>query len=86
MYCIRHVNGYIGLTTYDKNGGVLGTDTAYARADTLNPNQKSAFDMLSPKDNFDGMDSYQLSLQWDNLDGTEGYVENAQLHKINGTK
>jgi hypothetical protein len=76
----------IGLTTYDKNGGVLGTDDTYAKAQTLKASQKSAFDMVSPKDNFEGMDSYQLYLQWDNPDGSEGYIENAQIFKINETQ
>ena len=71
----------IGLTTYDKNGDVLGTDFTYASVQTLNPNQKSSFDMLSPKDNFIGMNNYELSLHWRNSDGTDGYVDNAKAYK-----
>ena len=69
------------LTTYDKNGDVLGTDFTYASSQTLNPNQKSSFDILSPKDNFIGMNNYELSLHWRNSDGTDGYVDNAQAYK-----
>ncbi len=31
------------LTVYDKNGGVIGTETVYADVDTLKPEQKSTF-------------------------------------------
>jgi hypothetical protein len=71
----------IDLTTYDKDGGVLGTDSTYASANTLKPNQKSSFELSSSSDNFKGMDYYELSLQWRNPDFTEGYVENAQVYE-----
>jgi hypothetical protein len=69
----------VDITTYDKNGEVLGTDYTYITADSLKPNQKSSFDLSSSSDNFKGMDHYDLSLQWDNPDGSEGYVENAKI-------
>ena len=47
----------IGLTVYDKNGDVVGTSSSYAEATTLDPNQKSSFDIHSNKDNFDDMES-----------------------------
>ena len=72
----------IDVTTYDKDGGVLGTDFTYASANTLKPNQKSSFELSSSSDNFKGMDYYELSLQWKNPDFTEGYVENAQVYEI----
>ena len=72
----------IDLTTYDKNGDVLGTDLTYATANTLKPNQKSSFELSSSSDNFKGMDHYEISLQWRNPDFTEGYVENAQIYEI----
>ena len=72
----------IDLTTYDKNGDVSGTDSTYATANTLKPNQKSTFQLMTSADNFKGMDHYELSLQWRNPDFTEGYVENAQVYKI----
>lgn len=75
----------IGLTVYDRNGDVIGTDSTYSDATTLKPNQKSSFDILSNKDNFDGMESYDLSLQWQSSDGTEEYVDNAQIYKVNET-
>jgi hypothetical protein len=73
----------IGLTVYDKNGDVVGTDSTYSTASTLEPNQKSSFDIISTKDNFDGMASYELSLQWQDSDGTDQYVDNAQIYKVN---
>ena len=73
----------VDITTFDKSGGVLGTDYTYVTADSLRPNQKSAFDLGSDGDNFKGMDHYEISLQWSNSDGTEGYVENAKIHKDN---
>lgn len=73
------------LDTFDKNGGVLGTDETYVTADTLKPNQKSTFDLSSSNDNFKGMDHYEISLQWQNSDGTDGYVENAKIYKANNT-
>jgi len=76
----------VGITTYDKNGGVLGTDYTYITAESLKPNQKSAFELGSDGDNFKGMKSYEISLQWDNPDGSQGYVENAKIYKDNSTK
>lgn len=73
----------IGLTVYDKNGDVVGTESTYTDATTLKPNQKSSFDIMSTKDNFDGMESYELSLQWRGSDGTDEYVDNAQINKEN---
>lgn len=73
----------IGLTVYDKNGDVVGTDSTYADATTLESSQKSSFDIISTKDNFDGMESYELSLHWRDSDGTDQYVENASVYKIN---
>ena len=77
----------IGVSIYDKNGDIVGTDSTYAESTTLEPNQKSAFDIFSSKDNFEGMDSYELSLSWQNSDGVDKYVDNAQAYKIgqNGT-
>lgn len=74
------------LTTYDKNDGVLGTDYVYVTADSLKPNQKSAFNLGSSQDNFKGMKYYELALQWQDSDGTDQYVENAKIYKTNGTK
>ena len=71
----------IGLSTYDKDGGVVGTDSAYTTADKLNPHQKSTFDIMSSKDNFKKMSYYELSLQWRDPDDTDQYVENAQLYQ-----
>jgi len=75
----------IGLTVYDKNGDVVGTDSTYSTATTLEPNQKSSFDIITTKDNFDGMASYELSLQWRDSDGIDQYVDNAQIYKVNGS-
>jgi hypothetical protein len=72
----------IGLTVYDKNGDVVGTDSTYSTA--LQPNQKSSFDIISTKDNFDAMASYELSLQWRDSDGIDQYVDNAQIYKVIG--
>ncbi len=71
----------IGLTVYDENGDVIGTDSVYADATTLKPNQKSSFDIFSSKDNFKGMKNYELSLQWKDILGNDEYVENAQVYK-----
>jgi hypothetical protein len=74
------------LTIYDKNGNLLGTAWSYVTGDILNPNQKSTFDMGSPKEDFKGMDHYELSLKWKNPDGSQGYKENAQIYKSNSTE
>ena len=76
----------IGLSVYDKNGDIIGTDSSYTQATSLEPNQKSTFDIFSTKDNFDGMASYELSLYWRDSDGTDQYVENAQIYKKDGIK
>jgi hypothetical protein len=67
------------LTIYDKNGGVIGTDSTYADKDTLKPGQKSSFKFFTSSDDFKGMDHYDLSLEWNNPDGSQGYVENAKI-------
>jgi hypothetical protein len=73
------------LTVYDKNGGVIGTDSIYTDVSTLKPGQKSTFKILASSDDFKGMDHYELSLKWSNADSSEGYVENAQIYKANTT-
>ena len=70
----------IGLTVYDKNGDVVGTDSSFAEATTLEPNQKSSFDIHSNKDNFDYMESYLLSLQWKTSDGSKRYIDDVQIY------
>lgn len=76
----------IGINVYDKSGNLIGTDSTYAESTTLEPNQKSSFDIFTPKDNFNGMDSYELSLSWQTLDGADKYVDNAQIYKEQSTK
>jgi len=71
----------IGVNVYDKNGDLIGTDSAYAESSTLEPNQKSSFDITSSNDNFEGMDSYELFLSWQNSDGIDRYVDDAQIIK-----
>jgi hypothetical protein len=71
----------IGITGYDNSGGVIGTDYTYADADVLKSGQKSAFKISILKDDFEGMESYDLSLQWRNPDGTNDYVESAKVTK-----
>lgn len=68
----------IGMTSHDRNGNIIGTDSAYISVDSLKAGQKSSFDMLSPKDNFEGMYNYTLSLQWIDSEGNERYVDNAE--------
>ncbi|CAN5637045.1 hypothetical protein BH18THE1_BH18THE1_19430 [soil metagenome] len=70
---------------YDKDGDIIGTDYTYATAESLKPNQKSAFDLASSGDTFKGMDYYELSLEWSNADSSQGYVENAQIYKSSNT-
>jgi hypothetical protein len=72
----------IGLTVYDKNRDVVGTDSTYAETTTLEPNQKSSFDIFSNKV-IDGMESYELLLQWKGSDGRDQNVENASIYKMN---
>ena len=76
----------IGVTFYNKNRDIIGTDSTYAEATTLKPNQKSTFDILSKKHNFVGMASYELSLYWQDSAGTDQYVENAQIYNVKETK
>ena len=76
----------IDLTTYDNNGDVIGTDFTYRPVDTLKAGQKSSFDLLSSKDNFNALKDYKLSLQWRNSDGTDQYVDKAPIYKVNGSE
>jgi hypothetical protein len=71
----------IGVSVYDKNGDIVGTDSTYAESSTLEPNQKSSFDISSSKDNFEGMASYELSLSWQTPEGGDEYVDNALNYK-----
>jgi len=69
------------MTFYDKNGDVLSTEFNYAEVKTLHPGQKSTFTKMISKDDIQGMDYYEIGLQWNNPDGTEGYIESAQIYK-----
>ena len=74
------------LTVYDKNGGVIGTESTYADVDLLKPGQKSTFKFFTSSDDFKGMDHYELSIEWQNhKDSSQGYLENAKIYKPNKT-
>jgi hypothetical protein len=77
----------IGATAYNKNGEIIGTGSGYTNADTLKPGQKSTFEVSLWKDDFKGMKSYELSLEWQDVGdfGNSQYVENAQIYKDNST-
>jgi plastocyanin len=76
----------VSVTIYNTDGGVIGTDSTYARPSTLSAGQKSTFDIFGRADDFKGMDHYELSLEWKNPDRSQGYVENAQIYKANTTE
>ena len=42
--------------------------------------------MISNKDNFNGMTSYELSIYWQDSLGNDEYVENAQVYKLKDSK
>jgi hypothetical protein len=72
----------IGLTAYNKDGEMIGTGTGYPAADTLKPGQKSTFEISLFKDDFKGMKTYELSLEWRDFgsyDQSE-YIENVQVY------
>jgi hypothetical protein len=72
------------LTVYDKNGGVIRTESTYADVDLLKPGQKSPFKFFASADDFKGMDHYELSIEWQNhKDSSQGYLENAKIYKDN---
>jgi hypothetical protein len=76
----------VHLTTYNKDGGVIGTAFTYAEPSTLHAGQKSTFEIFADTDDFKGMDHYELSLDWLNhRDSAQGYVENAKIYKPNTT-
>jgi hypothetical protein len=71
----------VHLTTYNKDGEVIGTAFTYAEPSTLKAGQKSTFEIFADTDDFKGMDNYEFSLDWLNhRDSAQGYVENAQLY------
>lgn len=70
-------NVEIELTGYDKNGDVMGTENTFTTANIVKPNEKTSFKMLFYNENFEGMESYQLSLKWQDFNGIEQYVGNA---------
>lgn len=69
-------NVQIGLTGYDKNGDVTMTKSAFTEPVIMQPNQKATFDTPSYTEEYDDVESYQLSMKW-NSNGTEHYMENA---------
>jgi hypothetical protein len=71
----------VGLTVYDKDGRVIGSEITYPHLRTLKPNLKSTFKMTSSTDNFKDMKYYEISLEWKKPDGSKGYVENAKIYK-----
>ena len=75
----------IRLTVYDADGNVVGTGYNFADIDTLKPNQKSTFTIMSDASNFQGMKYYEIALEWSNMDNSKGYVDNAKIYKENNT-
>ena len=71
----------VGLTVYDKDGRVIGSEITYPHLRALKPNLKSSFKMTSSIDNFKGMGYYEISLEWNKPDGSKGFVENANIYK-----
>jgi len=70
------------LRIYDKDGGLISTESTYAGTDYLKSGQKTTFKFLGSPDWFEGMDHYELGLNWDNADGTgSGSNDNAQIYK-----
>ena len=73
----------VRLSVYDKDGGVVGSDYTDADRDTLPPGQKSTFSFSTESQNFEGMDHYELSLEWVNPDSSQGYKDLAVTYKQN---
>ena len=73
----------VRLSVYGKDGGVVGSDYTDADRDTLPPGQKSTFSFSTESQNFEGMDHYELSLEWVNPDSSQGYKEMAVTYKQN---
>jgi len=72
----------VRLTVYDKDGGVVGSDYTDADRDTLPAGQKSTYTFDTESQNFDGMDHYDLSLEWVNPDSSQGYKDIAVTYKL----
>ena len=58
----------IGVTGYDSDGNIVGTDDTYSNADTLKHNQKSAFSIPLSKDLKD-MKTYDLFITMEKFIG-----------------
>ena len=72
----------IHLTVYNRDGEVIATDEGYAEPSTLKAGQKATFEIFGDKDDFMGMDYYELSLDWLNHhDHAQGYVQDAQIYE-----
>ena len=71
----------VGLTVYDKDGNVVGSEITYPHLRALKPNLKSTFKMTASSDDFKGMAYYEISLEWKKPDGLKGYVGNAKIYK-----
>lgn len=71
------------LTIYDKNGGLIATESTSAASSYLKPGEKTTFKFLGQPDWFEGMDHYELGLSWDNADGTggSGSKDNVQIYE-----
>ncbi|HEY7109623.1 MAG TPA: FxLYD domain-containing protein [Nitrososphaeraceae archaeon] len=52
------------MNSYDKDGALIRGDAINDTLGNLVPGQKLGFNLSSPKENFEGMYDYTLSLQW----------------------
>jgi len=65
----------ITVSFYDSNGLLVGTESSYADPSTIEPNNKSPFEIFISSDAIkeDG-EKYEFTLQWRDIDGNDKSV------------
>lgn len=69
---------FVKVTTlfYDGDGAILGSEMTYAYPSTINPGDKSPFNVLITNDAVkNATDTYEFTLQWRGINGTDQSVQ-----------
>jgi hypothetical protein len=66
------------LSYYDKKNFLIDTGYVSPEIDTLEPGQKSGFNIMVGEETGDDMEAYKISFKWTHPDRSPGYAENVQ--------
>lgn len=67
------------LSYYDKENFYINRGYVSPEIDTLEPGQKSGFNIMIDEKTGDKMEAYKVSFKWSHPDGSKGYAENVEI-------